>query len=441
MICDQEFLQQINPSWVEWFLSRPTLIQLTIVFLVSWTMAWVVNYYSRSVAAWFDKLTHSVPKNVNQEDYIKSIRRPTIIETSILTPLIAAALTGVYALFVHRGGVADLLHYYEVDGWTTRLRSIWDADLFHPMGLQNFIGFFVLSILLLAATLCDIRRKIIPDLVPMAGIAAGFALALTTQTLFVHVQIYAPLNVNGADYTLVPIKNFMSLTFAAPYLAPKWELGTKILMACGCWAFFAFAFLFRPIRLRRIRRRLGLYFLRLIRERMTYVTLAIAIVGLSATIWTLCNSDINRQNAVLSSLFGMTFAGIAIWTVRIIGRLTLGREAIGFGDVTLMMAIGAFTGWQAIPIIFFLSPVTGLIVGVIMLFCGQRHVPFGPFLCITTAVWFLCFDFIWERCLSIYVYGAATIISILLVCLAMMAAMLWIIQIIKFKWLLTQTKQ
>ncbi|MBQ2620493.1 MAG: prepilin peptidase [Thermoguttaceae bacterium] len=439
MSFEPEFLQQIKPDWVEWFLSRPALAQLIIVFLVSWAMAWAVNRYSRYVAIWFDLITRSIPNGSDPADYVKSARRAAKLETFFWTPLFAAALTGVYALFVHRGGVADLLLYFEVGGWTTALRSIWDANLFHPMGLQNFIGFFVLSIILLAATLCDVRRKIIPDMIPLAGIAAGIALALTTQTLFVHVELYKPLNTT--DYALIPISNqFTPLTFAAPYLAPNWDLGTKILLACGCWAFFAFAFLFRPIRLRRIRRRLGLYFLRLVRDRVTYATLAIAVIGLSATIWTLCNSDVTRQNAVLSSLFGMTFAGLAVWAVRIVGRLTLGMEAIGFGDVTLMMAIGVFTGWQAIPIIFFLSPATGLIVGVIMLFCGQRHVPLGPFLCLTTAIWFLCFDFLWDFCLPMLLLGASTVITILLVCLALMAAMLWIIQIIKFKWLLTQTK-
>ncbi len=439
MSFEPEFLEQIKPGWAEWFLSRPASAQLTIIFLVSWAMAWAVNRYSRYVAIWFDLITRSIPIDADPVNYVKSARRAAKMETFFWTPLIAAALTGVYALFIYRGGVANLLQYFEVDGWTTTLRSFWDANLFRPMGLQNFIGFFVLSALLLAASLCDVRRKIIPDLVPLAGIVAGIALAMTTQALFVHVVLYKPLDVT--EYTLVPIENkFTPLTFAAPYLAPKWELGTKILLACGCWAFFAFAFLFRPIRLRRIRRRLELYFLRLVRERMTYVTLAIAVVGLSATIWTLCSSDVNRQNAVLSSLFGMTFAGVAVWAVRIVGRLTLGMEAIGFGDVTLMMAIGAFTGWQAIPVIFFLSPATGLIVGIIMLFFGQRHVPLGPFLCLTTAIWFLCFDLIWNFCLPMFLLGASTVLLLLLVCLALMAAMLWIIQIIKLKWLLTQTK-
>lgn len=427
MSFESDFFQQITPDWAKWFLSRPELAQLTIVFFVSWAMAWIVNSYSRCVAVWFDLITHSIPQDVKLEDYVRAVRRPTMLEKFFWTPLIAAALTGVYALFVHRGGFSNLL-------------QIWGENLTRHIGLQNFVGFFVLSTFFLAASLCDIRRKIIPDYIPLAGIVAGIFLALTTQTMFVHVQLYQPSPIE--ENVIIEIPNPISqLTFASPYLPPEWGSGTKILLACCCWAFFAFAFLFRPIRISRtFRRRLGLYFLRLIRERLTYVTLTIAIVGLTATIWTLLQSDINRQSIVLSSLFGMTFGGLAIWAVRIVGRWTLGMEAIGFGDVTLMMAIGAFTGWQSIPVIFFLSPVTGLIAGVIMLLFGQRRVPLGPFLCISAVIWLLCFDFLWDFCLPLYQLGAATIITILLSCLALMAAMLWIIQIIKIKWLHTQTQ-
>ena len=42
-----------------------------------------------------------------------------------------------------------------------------------------------------------------------------------------------------------------------------------------------------------------------------------------------------------------------MWAVRIIGTLTLRQEAMGFGDVTLMAMIGAFTGWQSTLLIFF----------------------------------------------------------------------------------------
>ena len=112
MSFEQEFLEQIKPGWAEWFLSRPASAQLIIVFLVSWAMAWVVNRYSRYVAVWFDLITRSIPNDANPVDYVKSARRATKLEAFFWTPLSAAAMTGVYALFVHRGGVANLLLFF-----------------------------------------------------------------------------------------------------------------------------------------------------------------------------------------------------------------------------------------------------------------------------------------------------------------------------------------
>ena len=43
--------------------------------------------------------------------------------------------------------------------------------------------------------------------------------------------------------------------------------------------------------------------------------------------------------------------------MRLIGTFALRREAMGFGDVTLMMMIGTFLGWQACLILFFLVAV------------------------------------------------------------------------------------
>ena len=48
------------------------------------------------------------------------------------------------------------------------------------------------------------------------------------------------------------------------------------------------------------------------------------------------------------------------WGVRIFGSLAFRKEAMGFGDVTLMGMIGAFLGWQAAVMTFFLGAFLGL---------------------------------------------------------------------------------
>ena len=62
---------------------------------------------------------------------------------------------------------------------------------------------------------------------------------------------------------------------------------------------------------------------------------------------------------LLTALVGLVGSGGIVWAVRLIGTAALRREAMGFGDVTLMMMIGTFLGWQACLIAFFLAPFAG----------------------------------------------------------------------------------
>ncbi len=64
---------------------------------------------------------------------------------------------------------------------------------------------------------------------------------------------------------------------------------------------------------------------------------------------------------LLTALVGMVGGGAMVWAVRIVGSAALRKEAMGFGDVTLMMMIGAFLGWQPTIFIFFIAPFAGLV--------------------------------------------------------------------------------
>src|SRR5581483_2671257 len=107
----------------------------------------------------------------------------------------------------------------------------------------------------------------------------------------------------------------------------------------------------------------------------------IAVLG-SVAIAVVWRGDGATWQGLLSSLVGMAFGGGLIWAVRIIGRIALHKEAMGFGDVTLMAMIGAFLGWQACLIVFFMSPFAALVIAVIQLMAtGRRDIPYGPYLC------------------------------------------------------------
>jgi leader peptidase (prepilin peptidase)/N-methyltransferase len=64
-------------------------------------------------------------------------------------------------------------------------------------------------------------------------------------------------------------------------------------------------------------------------------------------------------------------------------RLT-GKEGMGAGDFKLLAALGAWFGWQALPLLILLSSVMGAVCGILaILLAGHDRrapIPFGPFL-------------------------------------------------------------
>lgn len=74
----------------------------------------------------------------------------------------------------------------------------------------------------------------------------------------------------------------------------------------------------------------------------------------------------------------------ALWLVYHGFRLVTGKEGMGYGDFKLLAAIGAWTGWQTLPIVVLLASAVGAIVGIgLILLRGQDRtipIPFGPYL-------------------------------------------------------------
>lgn len=91
--------------------------------------------------------------------------------------------------------------------------------------------------------------------------------------------------------------------------------------------------------------------------------------------------------SLYGSLVGLAFGGCLIWSIRIIGTYALQKEAMGFGDVTLMAMIGAFLGWQATLIAFVYAMVVVVLALVIQIIAtGNQALAFGPYLCAGAAL-------------------------------------------------------
>lgn len=95
--------------------------------------------------------------------------------------------------------------------------------------------------------------------------------------------------------------------------------------------------------------------------------------------------------ALIRSGIGLGIGFGALWLIAILGELILKKEAMGFGDVKLMGAIGAFFGWKAVLFTLFAASFFGSIVGVVLIILGKRQlqgrIPFGPFLALGTLLW------------------------------------------------------
>jgi len=85
-----------------------------------------------------------------------------------------------------------------------------------------------------------------------------------------------------------------------------------------------------------------------------------------------------------SAVIGAMSGYLSLWTVYWIFKLVRGKEGMGYGDFKLLGAIGAWMGWQILPIVIFFSSLVGAVLAVAMLaWRGGDHnqpIPFGPYL-------------------------------------------------------------
>jgi len=282
----------------------------------------------------------------------------------------------------------------------------------------QFAAHIILGALLLAASLIDIDEKLIPDEITICGTLVGLLLAAACPwSLLPDVQY--------GDNGQVQL-NFLQL--ASPCAWPDILAGApqlfSLAIALGCWWFWCLALLPRTWYDRHgWRRAMVLCWARMRCEPATYRLLRMAVVGsLAVLIVWLRNGEM--WQGLLSSLMGVAVGGALIWSVRIIASAALGREAMGFGDVTLMAMIGAYLGWQSTLIIFFLAPLAGLAIGLIrLLLIRDREVPYGPFLCLATLFLIVAWEKIWNFTRDIFAI-VWLVAAVMFVCLLLMAGML-----------------
>lgn len=106
-------------------------------------------------------------------------------------------------------------------------------------------------------------------------------------------------------------------------------------------------------------------------------------------LFNLDNGHVPLEQAVLGAVIGY----LVLWGVYWLFKLATGKEGMGYGDFKLLAALGAWLGWQMIPLIILLSSLVGAIVGIALLARGKQGsaqpMPFGPYLAAAGLIAFL----------------------------------------------------
>jgi len=113
------------------------------------------------------------------------------------------------------------------------------------------------------------------------------------------------------------------------------------------------------------------------------ITLPLLWVGL---VFNLDATFVRLGPAVVGAIAGY----LALWSVYWGFKLLTGKEGMGYGDFKLLAAIGAWLGWQMLPLVILLSSIVGAVVGIaLMAFAGHgrdKPIPFGPYLASAGAI-------------------------------------------------------
>jgi leader peptidase (prepilin peptidase)/N-methyltransferase len=116
------------------------------------------------------------------------------------------------------------------------------------------------------------------------------------------------------------------------------------------------------------------------------ITLPLLWLGLVANVAGFSPAGASLRDAVIGTVAGY----LALWSVYWIFKLVRGKEGMGYGDFKLLAALGAWLGWQMLPLIVLLSSVIGAAIGIaLVVFKGRDHqipLAFGPYLAIAGVI-------------------------------------------------------
>lgn len=86
------------------------------------------------------------------------------------------------------------------------------------------------------------------------------------------------------------------------------------------------------------------------------------------------------------SILGASLAYLSLWSIYMVFKFLTGKEGMGYGDFKLLALLGAWLGWQQLPLIIMLSSLLGSVIGLTLILCKRSSlstpIPFGPYLAV-----------------------------------------------------------
>jgi len=296
------------------------------------------------------------------------------------------------------------------------------SDLSVAALLARWASHCLFFTLLAAATWVDMRYRVIPDEITVTGVVLGLVAACLLPDPLLPVgweqeRSFAPPAI------LPDVLGAFGGLRSAP--APAWlggmpQIGGLALAGSifVTWWFFCTA----PF-IEAADGGLSAAGPRSLREPRNLILVA----GLSGIVaaWFLSG---HRFDALQSSLIGLAVAAGLVWGVREGASRAMGREAMGFGDVTLMAMIGTWLGWQPSVMVFFLATFIGLAHGLLgLLLHRDNELPYGPSLCLAAGLVAVGWRSLWLRVEGFF--ADPLLLAVVLVAVVVLTAVaLWVWQ-------------
>jgi len=261
--------------------------------------------------------------------------------------------------------------------------------------LTRYAAHALLGLLLAAAAWIDIRHRVIPDCVTVPGVILGLVVVWLMPDVLLPVGCEVPRSFAPPLLEADVLGWFGGLRTQAP---PSWMEGSPHLLGLVVPAFIFLVWWLvctAPFLVPREFDPAGSPSAALTRHRIEPRNV-ILLVGLAAIVaaWFLGGE---RFRGLQSALVGLAVSAGLVWSIREGASRSLGREAMGLGDVTLMAMVGAWVGWQASVLTFFLAAFIGLAHGLVqMVRHRENELPYGPSLCLACAVVIVGWRPLWQ---------------------------------------------